>query len=117
MPYGDRTGPAGMGPMTGRGMAYCAGHPHPGGAHPGSGYWGRGFGGRGWRYCYHATGLPGWMRGGWGASSPCAPPFPDAGWSKGQEVEMLKAQAEEMRNELKEIEKRISELESTEEEK
>lgn len=25
MPGGDRTGPLGMGPMTGRGLGYCAG--------------------------------------------------------------------------------------------
>jgi len=25
MPGGDRTGPIGMGPMTGRGMGYCTG--------------------------------------------------------------------------------------------
>ena len=30
MPRGDRTGPAGMGPMTGRGAGYCAGYPMPG---------------------------------------------------------------------------------------
>ncbi len=30
MPRGDRTGPAGYGAMTGRGMGYCAGYPHPG---------------------------------------------------------------------------------------
>lgn len=26
MPGGDGTGPAGLGPMTGRGMGYCAGN-------------------------------------------------------------------------------------------
>jgi hypothetical protein len=30
MPGGDRTGPMGTGPMTGRGMGYCAGFPVPG---------------------------------------------------------------------------------------
>ncbi len=30
MPRGDRTGPSGMGPMTGRGMGYCAGFDRPG---------------------------------------------------------------------------------------
>jgi len=30
MPRGDRTGPAGMGPMTGRAAGYCAGYPVPG---------------------------------------------------------------------------------------
>lgn len=30
MPWGDGTGPAGMGPMTGRGLGYCAGYGAPG---------------------------------------------------------------------------------------
>ena len=55
MPYGDRRGPWGRGPMTGRGAGYCAGYSDPGYANPrigrGRGYgrgYGRGFGrGRG----------------------------------------------------------------------
>ncbi len=48
MPWGDRTGPRGRGPMTGRGAGYCAGYDMPGYANPigGRGF-GRGFG-RGW---------------------------------------------------------------------
>lgn len=35
MPRGDKTGPDGRGPMTGRGLGYCAGYEHPGYAvHP-----------------------------------------------------------------------------------
>jgi hypothetical protein len=34
MPGGDRTGPAGMGPMTGRAAGYCAGYPMPGYRNP-----------------------------------------------------------------------------------
>jgi len=55
MPKGDKTGPEGAGPMTGRGAGYCAGYSVPGYANPVSGYgrgWGRGRGrgfGRGWR--------------------------------------------------------------------
>ncbi|MBC8461292.1 MAG: DUF5320 domain-containing protein, partial [Deltaproteobacteria bacterium] len=30
MPGGDGTGPAGLGPMTGRAAGYCAGFPAPG---------------------------------------------------------------------------------------
>jgi hypothetical protein len=30
MPFGDGTGPRGMGPMTGRGTGYCAGFGRPG---------------------------------------------------------------------------------------
>jgi len=42
MPGGDRTGPAGMGPMTGRAAGYCAGYPVPGFMNP---IPGQGFGG------------------------------------------------------------------------
>ena len=75
MPGGDRTGPMGMGPMTGRAAGYCAGYGMPGYMNPipGDGYggWGRGFWGgrgrgRGWRNWYRATGLPGWARAGMG---------------------------------------------------
>ena len=59
MPKGDKTGPLGLGPMTGRAAGYCAGTPVPGFMNPIRGYgrgWGRGRGrgcgrgfGRGWR--------------------------------------------------------------------
>ena len=67
MPWGDRTGPSGMGPMTGRGAGYCAGYDRPGYMNPGFGYraFGRGgFGGHGYRHWYYATGLPFWARSG-----------------------------------------------------
>lgn len=63
MPRGDKTGPQGAGPMTGRAAGYCAGYPVPGYMNPGLGYgrgWGRGRGrgfGRGWgrgRFVYPA---------------------------------------------------------------
>ena len=60
MPWGDRTGPMGFGPMTGRGTGYCASYPVPGYANPWVPRWrrgrGRGFGGRVW-------GFSGWGRG------------------------------------------------------
>jgi len=56
MPSGDRTGPDGLGPQTGRALGYCSGYDSPGftrGMPLGRGYgrgWGRGFGrGRGFR--------------------------------------------------------------------
>lgn len=48
MPRGNRTGPRGDGPMSGRGAGYCAGNDRPGFASSGMGY-GRGFG-RGMAY-------------------------------------------------------------------
>lgn len=47
MPRGDRTGPAGMGPMTGRGAGFCAGNGTAGYMNNAGIYGGgRGFGGR-----------------------------------------------------------------------
>jgi hypothetical protein len=53
MPFGDKTGPLGLGPRTGRGMGYCAGFSGPGfmSPFPGRGWFGFGRGrggGRGW---------------------------------------------------------------------
>jgi len=58
MPRGDRTGPNGQGPMTGRRMGYCAGNNAPGYTEQGFGRgqgigrgFGRGFGRRAnWNY-------------------------------------------------------------------
>lgn len=45
MPRGDRTGPMGLGPRTGRAMGYCAGYSAPGFMNPGPGLGlARGFG-------------------------------------------------------------------------
>jgi len=45
MPFGDGTGPAGLGPMTGRAAGFCAGYPVPGYVNPvagGVGFYGAG---------------------------------------------------------------------------
>jgi hypothetical protein len=125
MPRGDGTGPAGMGPMTGRAAGFCAGYEIPGYINPigGRGYWGwgRGFrgGGRGWRNWYYATGLPGWARAGYGwpdlggAVSPYAyggVPFAPA-ITPQQELDSLKGQAEYLEDSLDGIKKRIEEIE------
>ncbi len=66
-----------MGPMTGGGFGDCAGGDTPGlaaqgmrgGRGGGVGHGGTGGGmgrGRGYRHMYHATGLPGWQRAGFG---------------------------------------------------
>jgi hypothetical protein len=127
MPGGDRTGPFGMGPMTGRGAGFCAGYGMPGYMNPvpGGGYGmgfgrgrgpgGRGFGGRGWRHRFYATGMPGWMRfGGWpGAYPPVAYQNPDPEMEK----EALKTQAEALESELEMIRKRLDQLETNAEAK
>lgn len=122
MPGGDRTGPAGMGPMTGRAAGYCAGYPVPGYANPIPGRGGFGYG-RGWRR--------GGGRGrGWGrgfgfreAAYPYGNPYyedpylaapyygPEA--NPQQEARMLKEQAKAMQEEINAINGRIKELESS----
>ncbi|MBN2720612.1 MAG: DUF5320 domain-containing protein [Proteobacteria bacterium] len=124
MPGGDRTGPMGMGPMTGRAAGYCAGYPNPGFVNPvpGRGYWGYGRGGgggrRGHRNWFYATGLTGWQRSayaypGYGApyGAPYAAPFAPA-VSHEQETDLLKGQAEYLEDALDGIRKRLEELEA-----
>ncbi|UCF06345.1 MAG: DUF5320 domain-containing protein [bacterium] len=125
MPGGDRTGPMGMGPMTGRGAGYCAGYGMPGYMNPmpGRGFYGRGWGrgrgggGRGWRNMYYATGLPGWARGGypfwnWGYGGPGVPYMPPE-IPKEQEMEALHEQAKFLERSLDEVKKRLGELEAS----
>ena len=125
MPGGDGTGPAGMGPITGRAAGFCAGFGVPGYANPVGGRgmgmgWGRGRGG-GWgrRNWYYATGLPGWARAGYGWPAWSGVPFgPDAlTVTAEQELDGLKQQAEYFQNALDGISKRIEELEKAEPEK
>lgn len=106
MPGFDRTGPQGMGPMTGGARGLC----NPSG--PGRGYvgaYGRGLGyGRGVRGGFG----PGrGMRWGYGpayAAPAAAAAYPAAG---PEELNVLKAQAADMKNALDEITQRIAELE------
>ena len=60
MPRGDGTGPLGFGPMTGRGMGYCAGFPVPGYMAP---RWGlrRGRGFRGMYWLWQKTSSKSWF--------------------------------------------------------
>lgn len=114
MPGGDRTGPMGAGPMTGRGAGYCAGNDAPGYATPGfgRGFWGRGFGrgggrgfgrggGRGWRNGFWATGLPGWIRFGWGMFG---------GETAASEEDALRNEADALQQHLDAIRQRLDAL-------
>jgi len=89
MPGGDRTGPLGYGPMTGRAMGYCAGYDIPGFANPcfgrgfGRGY-GRGFRRRFWREPVNLT--------------------------KEEEAKILEAELKEIEAEKEAIEKRLKEM-------
>lgn len=116
MPRGDGTGPAGLGPLTGRRAGYCAGYPVPGYANPyprgGRRFaqgWGRGAGfGRGmaWRRGFAAPAH--WP--------PYYGPFPgqveDAELSSESETRALKEQSRMLKEELADIENRLKELEA-----
>ncbi len=120
MPGGNRTGPMGAGPMTGRAAGYCTGNTAPGYANVGFANRGvgRGFGfgrgpGRGM-----GRGM-GWGRGvqspvpyaGYGFNAPygttnVAPPDPE------QTLSALKGEAQSLEQSLNSIKQRINELES-----
>ncbi|MCE5259141.1 MAG: DUF5320 domain-containing protein [Chloroflexi bacterium] len=112
MPRGDRTGPRGMGPMTGRGAGYCASFAAPEYMNPGAGRFVYGGGaGRGWRNQYYATGLPGWFRAGYapgwqvsvaGALAPATP---------ADEAGLLKQEAQVLKGRLDAIDRRLADIE------
>jgi len=103
MPLGDRTGPMGLGPMSGRGMGYCAGFPTPGYMNPGPGReWG-------WRWCWCGPG--GWGREWrwWGWVSPFWGRSPEK--AKETELEFLREEVKNLEEAFKEARKRTEEIE------
>jgi len=125
MPGGDRTGPRGMGEMTGRAAGHCAGFGVPGYANPipgrgfgmgfgrGGGAWGCGFGGggRGRRNMFYATGQPGWMRFG-GYAAPYGYPAPYQAPNPEMEKQALKSQADALQAGIDAIRKRLADIEA-----
>lgn len=124
MPGGDRTGPMGLGPMTGRGAGYCAGFGVPGYMNPyygrGFGGWGRGRGGgRGWGCWSYAPGFIGGPMMAWGQPA-AASPWPAAPYGSPfiptmtaqQEIDALKGQVEYFEDVLDGLRRRMEELAS-----
>lgn len=108
MPGGDRTGPLGHGPMTGRAAGLCAGYPNPRyaplglgrgqGRGFGRGFWGCGRGLR-WRRYYGDSYYPTpFYRGS----------YPEP--SKEEEISYLEDTVKELEEELKAAKDRIQEL-------
>lgn len=127
MPHGDRTGPEGYGPMTGRAMGFCAGYDAPGYVRGGVGwvqgrgpmrYAGAGGGGgrHGWRNCFYATGLPGWARSGvpysYFGTGGFTPPFGARPPASEDELRFLRQQADSLQARLDIVQSRIDELEA-----
>ena len=120
MPYGDQSGPAGMGPMTGRGVGFCAGYGQPGymAPLPGRGAFGRGpGGGRGFRNRYWATGVTGSQQAYTGYPAAYAVPPAYAVPAPGQELDALRDQVKFMEENVKKAQERIQELEQQAEDK
>jgi hypothetical protein len=106
MPFGNGTGPRGLGPRTGRGLGYCSGYSYPGYMNPYGYGWGRGFG-RGWGRGFGR----GWGWPGWGYYPPYHPSHSEQPTPK-EEKEMLSEELEVLREEMKAIEARLKELET-----
>ena len=121
MPRGDRSGPMGMGPRTGRAAGYCAGYPTAGYANPlpGRGAYGGGGGrgGRGHRNWYYATGLTGWQRAaqGWHPAQSAAPGFYPNFYTQmapQEEAKMIRSQIEQLERNIEAARERLDELET-----
>lgn len=122
MPRGDRTGPMGAGPRSGRSAGFCSGFDRPGyanaeipgGARMGMAFRQRGWsggsaaGGRGRRHRYFATGGPGRMYLG-------AYPAPAQPFDPELEKASLKNRSRALQSELDAIKKRLEEIEPQEE--
>ena len=113
MPGGDRTGPSGMGSMTGRGAGYCAGYSGPGSVNP---IPGRGFGmgfGRGSGFGFRGGRSERWgvPYAGYAYDDPYARGYGFAPTHE-QKTSVLRNQAQYFEDTLKEIKKRIEDLES-----
>ena len=117
MPGGDRTGPGGMGPMTGRGAGYCAGNNVPGYMNP--------YGGRGMGYGRMMGGRGGGFGRGRGfgwvappvvpAAYPAVPVVPQPGfgavpYDESTELEALHNQSQAIEATLSVIQQRIETL-------
>jgi len=118
VPRGDRTGPAGFGPMTGRGLGYCAGNVVPGFmVGPGWGRgWGRGRGGAwgrrwGFRAGYFGPPWGPWTSPGWYPGPGAYPaPYPAYAADLPSEEDVLRREAKALKEQLETVEARLEEL-------
>jgi len=122
LPSGDRTGPRGLGPMTGRALGYCAGYDTPGYTKGPGMELGRGWGSRrGWG---RGRGVGYGRRFGWGYPIPAYTPYipriaPEITSESQlsmlkQEKSYLESEMNGIKNALEDISKRIGEIEKEE---
>ena len=114
MPRGDRTGPNGMGQMTGRGLGYCAGYDSPGFTkgvpRGGAGFdYGRRFGrglGKGFSREFGYSRV---------FQYPAYPNYAVPQYSAKDETKYLETEIDALKNELTAMENRLSELQKEDE--
>ena len=128
MPGGDRTGPLGGGPKTGRAAGFCTGHRMPGymnptvNNNPGGGFRGAGRGGIPWGGGRGRAwgGGRGFRMGQFPYQNPDYTTFPEEQFpqefSREDEIIQLKEQARIMTMTLKGIEKKLAAISKAEEE-
>ncbi|AEA34189.1 DUF5320 domain-containing protein [Hippea maritima] len=105
MPWGDRTGPFGAGPRTGRGLGYCSGNTVPGYMVRSSGFgWGRGFGGGRGFGRGRGFGFGRWGYEPYFYHAPSAP-------SKDDEKKFLESQIDSLTRSIEALKLRLKELE------
>ncbi|RLF33192.1 MAG: hypothetical protein DRM98_02655 [Thermoplasmata archaeon] len=109
MPGGDRTGPLGLGPRTGRAAGYCAGYSVPGYMNLIPGF-GRGFGyGRGFGRGLWGRGRWFWRRGYYPYPAPYYRDiYPEP--SREEEKTYLETLVKNLEEELKAVRERLQEL-------
>lgn len=104
MPYGDRRGPDGFGPRTGRGLGFCNGYDSPGYTKD----WGRRFAGRGYgRGAGFGRGYGrGYGRGaGWGVTPYAGDYRPP---TKEEEKQMIKDEYNALKERMEILEKQMN---------
>ncbi len=101
MPGGDRTGPVGNGPFTGRGLGYCVSNQAPV-----SPAYGRGLGNR--------RGFARGLRRGYGNYPYPAPLYNNGPENRESDVAYLKETARSLENELNHVKDQIGKLEDKE---
>jgi len=101
MPRGDRTGPAGAGPMTGRRLGFCVGNEQPGT------FYGRGYGyGRGSGMGFRHSFMGRFNRGyAWGST-----PAPVYETDERNEKKYLEREIEDLKDHLSFLEDKLSKI-------
>lgn len=106
MPLGDRTGPRGLGPRTGRGLGYCSGSPVPG--------YMNNWGGRGGGFGHGGSFGRGYGRGaGWGYGTAYVPPAYNYNADPQARATVLRAQADELKVALENIKRELENIEKS----